>query len=48
MKKYTVNKPLRPRKHYMCLINDLIEHMDVRQLMKLYAFAHRMMRDKVK
>lgn len=29
-------------------INEGLPHMDVRQLMKLYAFAHRMMRDKVK
>lgn len=48
MKEYARMTPLRPRKHYICTLHEMIEHMDVRQLMKLYAFAHRMMRDKVK
>ncbi len=49
MKKYTyLTDHPRNRKYYMCKIDDMVEHMDIRQLMKLYAFAHRMMRDKVK
>lgn len=48
MKRYVLKDHPRNRRYYMCKIDDMVERMDVRQLMKLYAFAHRMMRDKVK
>lgn len=49
MKKYTyLTDHPRNRDAIKQKLNTAMEHMDVRQLLKLYAFAHRMMRDKVK
>lgn len=49
MKKYTyITDHPRNRRYYIYKVDELIDRMDVRQLMKLYAFAHRMVRDKVK
>lgn len=49
MKKYTyLTDHPRNRDTIKRRVDAAMERMDVRQLMKLYAFAHRMMRDKVK
>lgn len=49
MKKYTyLTDHQRTRDTVNQRIDKLREHMDIRQLMKLYAFAYRMARDKVK
>ncbi len=49
MKKYTyLTDHPRNRDAIKRQVDTAMERMDVRQLLKLYAFAHRMMRDKVK